>query len=86
MSRVHWLSAGVVSAVFAAAFAQGAAAQVTCTVTVTGQNNPAVDAAAVQSATNQAFAGDLTVCLEGTFDFNTPLTPPSPESKSSTRY
>ena len=75
MSRIHWLSAGVVSAVFAAAFAQDAGAQVTCTVTVTGQNNPAVDAAAVQSATNQAFVGDLTVCLEGTFDFAPPVAP-----------
>jgi hypothetical protein len=61
--------------VFAAALAQSAGAQVTCIVTVTGQNDPAIDAAAVQSATNQAFVGDLTVCLEGTFDFGTPVSP-----------
>jgi hypothetical protein len=69
----------VTSAVLAAAFAQNAGAQVACTVTVTGQNNPAVDAAAIQNATNQAFVGDLTVCLEGTFD----LPPPVPPSQMS---
>ncbi len=79
MSRIDWLKAGAVSAVFAAAFAQSAGAQVTCTVTVTGQDDPAVDAGAVQSAVNQAFVGDLTVCLEGTFDFGAPV-PPSVNS------
>jgi hypothetical protein len=75
VNRIHWLSAGVVNAALAAAFAHNAGAQVTCTVTVTGQNNQAVDAAAVQAATNQAFVGDLTVCLEGTFDFAPPIPP-----------
>jgi hypothetical protein len=75
MLRINWLRVGVVGATFAAAFAQSAGAQVVCTVTVTGQNDPAVDAAAVQAATNQAFVGDLTVCLEGTFDFGTPVSP-----------
>ena len=79
MIRKYWLRASVASAVLALAFAQGARAQVSCTVTVTGQNNPAVDAAAVQSVVNQAFVGDLTVCLEGTFDFGAPV-PPSVNS------
>jgi hypothetical protein len=73
--KIQWLSAGVMSAVLTIAVAQSVDAQVTCTVTVTGQNSPAVDAAAVQSATNQAFVGDLTVCLEGTFDFAPPVPP-----------
>ena len=75
MLKMDWLRVGVVGAVFAAVFAQSAGAQVACTVTVTGLNDPAVDAAAVQSATNQAFVGDLTVCLEGTFDFAPPVPP-----------
>ncbi len=79
MSSIDWLRAGAVSAVFAAGLAQSAGAQVTCTVTVAGQNDPAVDAAAVQSAVNQAFVGDLTVCLQGTFDFGAPV-PPSVNS------
>ena len=74
MNRVRWLRVGA-SAVFAAASAYGAGAQVACTVTVTGQNDPAVDAAAVRDATNQAFVGDLTVCLQGTFDFAPPVPP-----------
>ena len=81
MIRIDWLRVGVVGAVFAAAFAQGAGAQVVCTVTVTGLNDPAVDAAAVRAATNQAFVGDLTVCLQGTFDFAPPV-PPSQASVS----
>ena len=75
MIKIDWLKVGAASAVLAAAFAQSAGAQVTCTVTVTGQNDPAVDASAVQSATNQAFVGDLTVCLQGTFDFGAPVPP-----------
>lgn len=74
-----WVRAGVVGAVFAGGLVQSAGAQVTCTVTVAGQNDPAVDVAAVQSATNQAFVGELTVCLEGTFDFGAPV-PPSQSS------
>jgi hypothetical protein len=79
VTKIDWLKAGALSAVFA--FAQSAGAQVACTVTVTGLNDPAVDAAAVQSATNQAFPGDLTVCLQGTFDFGAPV-PPSVNSVS----
>lgn len=75
MSRIDWLKAGAAGAVLAAAFVHSAAAQVACTVTVTGQNDPAVDVAAVQSAANQAFVGDLTVCLQGTFDFGAPVPP-----------
>jgi hypothetical protein len=73
MIRIDWLK--VAASAVLAAFAQSAGAQVTCNSTVTGQNNPAVDAAAVQSATNQAFVGDLTVCLQGTFDFGAPAPP-----------
>ena len=40
MLRINWLRVGVVGATFAAAFAQSAGAQVVCTVTVTGQNDP----------------------------------------------
>jgi len=48
-------------------------------VTVTGQNNPEVDAAAVSSAVNsEALSGDVTVCLAGTFDFGAPPVTPSP--------
>jgi hypothetical protein len=75
MIGIQWLKVGAAGAVLAAAFTHSAGAQVTCTVTVTGQNDPTVDAAAVQSATNQAFAGDLTVCLQGTFDFGAPVPP-----------
>jgi hypothetical protein len=75
MTRIHWLRTGVASAVLAAAFAQGAGAQVICTVTVTGQNDPAIDAGAVQSAVNLASIGDNTVCLQGIFDFGAPLPP-----------
>lgn len=79
MNRIHWLRVGAASAVFVAAFAHCAGAQVACTVTLTGQNDPAVDVAAVRSAVNQAFVGDLTVCLQGTFDFGAPV-PPSVNS------
>jgi hypothetical protein len=67
--------------VFAAAFAHSAGAQVACTVTLTGQNDPTVDVPAVQAAVNQAFVGDLTVCLQDTFDFGAPV-PPSTNSVS----
>jgi hypothetical protein len=56
----------------AAGFVQNAAAQygVVCDLTVTGQNDPAVDVAAVTAAVNSpALVGDVTVCLAGTFDF-----------------
>jgi hypothetical protein len=79
VASIDWLKKGAVGAVLAAAFAHSAGAQVICTTTVTGLNDPAVDAAAVQSAMNQAFVGDLTVCLQGTFDFGTPV-PPSTNS------
>jgi hypothetical protein len=43
-----------------------------CQATVVGQNDPAVDPAAVAAAVNSPTAtGDLTVCLSGTFDFGT---------------
>jgi hypothetical protein len=74
VTGINWLRAGAMSAVFAAAFAQSAGAQVVCTVTLTGQNDPAVDAAAVQSALIGP-VGDFTLCLQGTFDFGTPPAP-----------
>jgi hypothetical protein len=74
MTKIDRLRAGAASAVIALSFAHIAHAQDSCTVTVTGQNNPAVDVAAVQSAVNQAFV-DLTVCLQGTFDFGAPVPP-----------
>ena len=65
----------------AAVFVQNANAHygVDCDVTVTGQNNPDVDAAAVSAAVNSpALTGDVTVCLAGTFDFGpAPAGPPS---------
>jgi hypothetical protein len=72
MTRINWLRAGAVSAMLVSAFAQNAGAQVICSVTVTGLNDPAIDAGAVQSAVNLAGVGDHTVCLQGTFDFGTP--------------
>jgi hypothetical protein len=73
VTSFKWLKAGTLGTLFATVFAQHLSAQ-TCTVTLTGQNDPAVDAAAVQSAVTQPFPGDLTVCLAGTFDFGTPPT------------
>jgi hypothetical protein len=48
-------------------------------LTVNGQNDPAVDAAAVTAAVNSpALSGDVTVCLAGTFDFGpAPVGPPT---------
>jgi hypothetical protein len=66
----------LISAAFAgslaAGFVQNAVAhnRVDCDVMVTGQNDPAVDAAAVSAAVNSPdLVGDVTVCLAGTFDF-----------------
>jgi hypothetical protein len=65
----------------AAGFVQNADAThgVSCDVTVTGQNNPDVDAAAVSAEVNSpALIGDVTVCLAGTFDFGpAPVGPPT---------
>jgi len=48
-----------------------------CTLTATGQNNPAVDVAAVTQAVNSpTLSGDATVCLSGIFDFGPPPTSP----------
>lgn len=63
---------GAVGVVLFAALAHSAAAQVTCTLTVTGQNDPAVDVAAVQAAVSAPAIGDTAVCLQGIFDFGTP--------------
>jgi hypothetical protein len=72
VASIDWLKKGAVGAVFATAFAHSAGAQVTCTMTVTGQNDPAVDVAAVQAAVNYPAYGDTVVCLQGIFDFGTP--------------
>jgi hypothetical protein len=64
------------AAVLALGFVGNAAAQVACSVTVTGQNSPTVDVAAVASAVNSpTAAGDVTVCLAGTFDFGVVVFP-----------
>jgi len=60
------------AAVLAAAFAHTAGAQVTCTATVTGQNDPTVDVPAVQSAVSAPAIGETVICLQGIFDFGTP--------------
>jgi len=70
--RIDWLKTGAVGAVLATAFAQGAGAQVSCTTTVVGQNDPTIDVAAVQSAVSAPVIGDTVICLQGTFDFGTP--------------
>ena len=72
------LKPAAMSVILAAGFAQGAAAQVTCTLTVAGQNDPAVDVAAVQAAVSAPAIGDTVVCLQGVFDFGTP--PPGTNS------
>jgi hypothetical protein len=47
-----------------------------CSVIVTGQNNPAADPTAVQTAVNSpAASGDVTVCLAGVFDFGPGTSP-----------
>jgi hypothetical protein len=76
--RIDRPKAAAISFTLVAAFAQGAAAQVTCTLTVTGQNDPAVDVAAVQAAVSAPAIGDTVVCLQGIFDFGTP--PPGTNS------
>lgn len=66
-----------------AGFAQRGDAQASCDVIVNGQNNPAVDVPAVASAVNAPpAAGDVTVCLAGTFDFGPPPAPPAASTVS----
>lgn len=77
MKPIALIRAAVVGAL-AAGFVQNANAHygVDCDATVTGQNDPAVDVAAVTAAVNSPdLAGDVTVCLTGIFDFG--LAPPS---------
>lgn len=77
MKPIALIRAAILGAL-AAGFAQNAAAHdgVDCDLTVNGQNDPAVDAAAVTAAVNSPdLVGDVTVCLAGTFDFG--LAPPS---------
>ena len=72
MKTINWACAVAASAVLAAGLVTEAGAQSTavCTLTVTGQNNSAVDVGAVSAAVNSPVAsGDVTVCLAGVFDF-----------------
>jgi hypothetical protein len=76
INRIH---ASAISALLMAGLAHSALADspVSCSVTVTGQNNSTVDLPAVQAAVNQPSAsGDVTVCLAGVLDFG-PVVPPT---------
>jgi hypothetical protein len=69
---MHSARSGVLGAVVALVLTFHAVAQspVDCQATVIGQNDAAVDAAAVAAAVNSPLAtGDVTVCLSGRFDF-----------------
>jgi hypothetical protein len=75
---IRWIPAAAALATgVAIGLAHPAAAQVACTVTVTGQNDPALDVPAVTSAVNAPTVGESTVCLAGTFDFGPPPAPPA---------
>jgi hypothetical protein len=74
---IRWVPAAALATACAIGFVAPAAAQVVCTVTVTGQSDPAVDALAVASAVNAPTVGESTVCLAGTFDFGPAPSPPA---------